>query len=465
MESPFLSFFDTGRNEPCPCGSERKFKRCCQDRVTTARRALQARLGIRLTGAGSSADFLGGLALACALPPDPDLGEAPADLEAVAGAVDDLFDALNEEDTSTLSEIQATLHRLLAEDRFLREMRFWPLEAEEALAAVEALAPADPADEEALEPCLDAALRRLVTPDFADDLAWELMSALRRPDRDPQALRALAWGLLCAVTTFRDRLGDNPLWKSVLVLTLADLEAFRKVVGGRDASPEGPRDEHPRLDMDALARCLEEHPIIDRMLSRDQARRVAPAMEALRAGRLDLSVPPYALAFTLRDAALRLAPLLPELSRRAAADPSEAARWLGGTIEEVLGFEGWMALARTAWEHDHPHLVPAVQEALERWREQADETIPAELAEAVSGLAGTFGEGLTRGGWHTFRSIVWLLLPRLQAITLFLSPEAGERYASELAAAGLAEAAGHVRAALAWGGSGGGEGPRPAPAT
>jgi uncharacterized protein len=27
--NPFASFGKTGRNDPCPCGSGRKYKRCC----------------------------------------------------------------------------------------------------------------------------------------------------------------------------------------------------------------------------------------------------------------------------------------------------------------------------------------------------------------------------------------------------------------------------------------------------
>ena len=31
------SIADTGRNDPCPCGSGKKFKRCCQEKIRTAK--------------------------------------------------------------------------------------------------------------------------------------------------------------------------------------------------------------------------------------------------------------------------------------------------------------------------------------------------------------------------------------------------------------------------------------------
>ena len=32
-QKPFIRKFKTGRNEPCPCKSGKKFKKCCLDKI------------------------------------------------------------------------------------------------------------------------------------------------------------------------------------------------------------------------------------------------------------------------------------------------------------------------------------------------------------------------------------------------------------------------------------------------
>ncbi len=113
------------------------------------------------------------------------------------------------------------LVRLLQEDAELREIRFWPEAAEKALADA-----AEHMPDAGVPAVPDAVLRPLVTPDQADDAAWALVAALRRPARGDDELRALVWGLLNAAMTFRAPIGENMLWRAILRLTMEEMEEF-----------------------------------------------------------------------------------------------------------------------------------------------------------------------------------------------------------------------------------------------
>lgn len=507
------AFFEIGRNEPCPCGGAQKYKRCCLDRVEAARRALAARLGSPGARSPAHMDLLRGLALACGLPPDPDLEEEPADIERVSGAFRAVVDAAQEDDVGPVRELHEALELLLREDRELRALRFWPPAAQEAFAAATLEGPLDLDDEEAVDRLIGKALAPLVVPDLADDVAWGLVAALRNPTRTDEELRALIWGLLNAVLTFHAPLGDNLLWRSLLRLTIQDMDGFvalaealeraRRASGAAEAAAadagapasgtgdpsgtDGVGDEGDLLFQD-LARYVHEHPIIDRMLSRDYYEKVAPALDAIAAGALPMRVPPYALAFALHRMWSVLAPGLTAVLRAAlpAAHPGEAetARVVlpGDAALPRLTPTDLQAVTRSAWEQDYPLLVPAVAEALEAWLARQGGSADRRLATAVRHLADTFGDGFLDAHWRAFQVVVLTALNLLfkenppltpptvpagedageapedegpeRLLHLFLRPGAGERYAAALEAAGLAEAAAHVRAAARIAGAG-----------
>jgi SEC-C motif len=54
----------TGRNDPCPCGSGRKFKKCCEAKTPARRQSLvlMAVIGLALVGglAAAASSFRGG---------------------------------------------------------------------------------------------------------------------------------------------------------------------------------------------------------------------------------------------------------------------------------------------------------------------------------------------------------------------------------------------------------------------
>ncbi len=525
------AFFEVGRNEPCPCGGGDKYKRCCLDRVEATRRALATRVGPP-AGSPALADLVRGLALACALPPDRDLDEEPADQERVSAALRAVLAATQEEEVGPVRELHERLEFLLREDRGLRALRFWPTEAQEAFEAASRDGLPDAADAAAVDRFMGKVLASLVNQDLADDAAWELVSALRAPGRTDDDLRALVWGLLNAVLTFHAPLGANLLWRSVLHLTMEDMDGFLALAqalvpaqpvegdAGATAGHAGPppcgstvapaasadavlaasaEGGEPRPTEDDLIRYLQEHPVIDRLLSRDYYERVAPALDAIHAGTVPVDVPPYALAFTLHDLWSVLAPAVAAMLRDAAPARAGGVPLPGGGALIDLPHAEIRPVIRTAWEHDYPLFVPAVREALEAWLARQGGTADPGLAAAVRHLAATFGDGLLEAHWHAFEIVVLVALNSLfrenppltppaaragegapaqareaaaagpdpasgdaapdtgrdapgnagpeRLLDLFLAPDAAERYAAALEAAGLTEAAAHVRAA------------------
>ncbi|MCL2713091.1 MAG: SEC-C metal-binding domain-containing protein [Alphaproteobacteria bacterium] len=97
----------TGRNDPCPCGSGRKYKHCCMakdkdEELATARRAAEKKKDPRLSGPAVFPGFAG-------------IDEDEDPLDAASNAVIDLIRA------GQLNEAERAAHQLLKDHPYVHD--------------------------------------------------------------------------------------------------------------------------------------------------------------------------------------------------------------------------------------------------------------------------------------------------------------------------------------------------------
>lgn len=449
--------FAVGRNDPCPCGGGSKFKRCCLEAVEAARLGLRRAAGPDRSMVPGLHTVLDGLALACGLKAAGLPDDGPVSAEWVGRGLRVFLDGWSE--TALVSRTEA-LEKMLREDAILRRLRFRPDVMGRTLEDVALRFGWDRddgedgpvGDREERRQVGEAVIRSLVSDDLTDRAARYFLQALRRRgSEDPasDAVQALLWGLVQLALPMSA--ADKPLWQVVFKLTYVDVVALEEVI---HQSP---------IDWDALPSLLDERPVIDDLLSELVERRCRAALQAVRAGAVDLRLPAWSLAFTLA----RLARWTQEQvgssreSRQGGASGMEAvaSEWAAA----VTSPERWRELIRIAWEDDGAQLIPAFDAAVDAWlRDHPD--APAELRESLEALAYHAGAGLTRADHLLFAGVLIRALlalakdgrvdPRdggepLDLFALWLNPAAVERYVAALEGAGQPDAAAHVRAAAA----------------
>ena len=175
-----------GRNAPCPCGSGKKHKRCCLEKVAS--------------GGAPARDVVG-------------RGPAPN-----PRVVPNLADA------SRLQQEVARLVPLFSSDPALKPVRFPSADVIEFLdRAIPSSAPDDAEAAIRLMDTLAFRFARETSAVLPADLGLRLLDAARRPGRSLDELRALAAGVVLATAEPDDpHLPANPLFAHVFRLSAAE---------------------------------------------------------------------------------------------------------------------------------------------------------------------------------------------------------------------------------------------------
>lgn len=217
-------YVDFGRNEPCPCGSGKKFKRCCREAVEK----LMFRWSSRGRWPWISPQLQKALSLVCGLPPAE--GEAPPPVSAIEQALDNLAETVfAKEDEDELIDAMFSKWEIFAamleEGECFEDLRF-PEEAvesfledlEEKLGSMNE-EPDDEEVEEFFEREMDRLLPRLVNRQMTEGLAWKLIKAMRREALDPEKQSAIILTLLTCLEG-----GVNPVWEIIFRISVSEAE-------------------------------------------------------------------------------------------------------------------------------------------------------------------------------------------------------------------------------------------------
>ncbi|MFZ5633360.1 MAG: SEC-C metal-binding domain-containing protein [Bacillota bacterium] len=215
-------YIDFGRNDPCPCGSGKKFKKCCRETVEK----MMFHWNNRSRWPWMTPQLQKALSLVCGLPPGE--GEGPAPVSAIEKALDKftktVFEKENEKEFfEAMASKWETFAGMLEEEECFKDLRFsdhvvdsFLDNLEEKLGDTEER-PSEEELQELIDEEIDRVLPRLVGRRETENLAWKLINTLRRETFGPEKQQAVISALLTCLEG-----GANPVWEMIFRISLSE---------------------------------------------------------------------------------------------------------------------------------------------------------------------------------------------------------------------------------------------------
>lgn len=345
-----MKIFRTERNSTCPCGSGRKFKKCCQDSVEEATRRISQAVGG--TGGGGFTpeghEVIDTLGFLCGLQADD--GHMPSP-ETLGSVLSDAWEAEEQirgsRDEGGASALSLAFQVLLGEKQQLKTVRIpaWQFEADSADEA-----------EDADEELIAQYLRSAEGMEFIEDTASSIGLSLLYDDYTDEELKTLLIALGWLVI---DNTREIFLY-TVLHKTRSDLAAAGEEIA--EVMEEQGDDDRAEMHQQ-LRSVMRQYPAYDQMLSDSLGDDIDLVMSALRKGELKLEVPLYSVLGGIYAAFSKIAEILKNLHSRPSLSPP---------LDEVLFAEG-----------EYHYFYPQVIEGLER---AMRETENEQYRDALNGL-------------------------------------------------------------------------------
>lgn len=438
-------FVSIGRNDPCPCGGGRKYKRCCLPQVEENIRAIAGIINVPEPLSFPQLDaFVTALGLITGL--RPDAHEEPPTPAALLSLFAELLQAfLDAESEEKIAAVHEQLASFLEDTNPGKDLRLDPVRFKELLQSTEVPDSEEDEDytdeDEEYEKRAAEVLTSLVTPEFIEEAVWQIIAWLRSREVGQEHWKSLLWGLWLALDT---NVADNPLWHTLASIAYSEYKAGRAALLDLVEKHQLTRgDWENGLSEEALQdlqEVLAHHPSLEADLSETSWKQIVPALGALSDGTISFSVPPYAVVNALVDMCLAS-----QQTFGVNASPGSPESWL-----QSLQLQLWDLIRENVWERDYEVFLEEVEKALQAWAE-AHAAAEPELAESVDLLLSSLGNGMLRSEQ---RALELLYLQALGNVLTadpaggLLSADGLAAYAQELAEGGQPEAAAHVHAAI-----------------
>ncbi len=371
------SLFKIGRNDPCECGSGRKYKRCCMRKVEE----ILSRW--RREEVWGRPDLHQALALACGLDPREQHRPDPEKVEQALASFRDIM-AIEDEDlmADRLLELMNRLDELLETDEELNKLLFRMNELRPVIEELDARLEKSPEDtdpEDIVQELADKYLPGLVTPGIVKYTAWSLVECLRSRDWPNDDLLSIIYAIDCCPDK---NTVQNPLWATVfeaslraVVQAVVDFQKLRTEDGG--------------LDWDRLEEYLAKHPLATREVSHKLEPLVRPAIMAIIQGQITLNIPPFAVAGALWSTARYVLTQLEKSDEESFQAVLESLTQRPEDSAQMMRI-----LYDVGLNLDYPTFVKQVQTALDDWLRNESEEAEDDLVRSVSELAPVFGSEL-----------------------------------------------------------------------
>ncbi len=453
---------DIRRNDPCLCGSRKKYKRCCLQRVEDQIHVITKALDdpAQSYQAKGLVEVLG---LVAGVQPDED--EVVPVVEDLVEAANKVFAALDDEDI--LLDIHDSLVEVLKKPEF-RLLRFRPRPLVKALGQNPVVrarldgqgSENDLLDEEVRDRVISDAIRRQVTSDFVADAVWKFIFCLRRPETSKTDYAPIIWGLWMALD--RREVGSNPLWVALFELTLEELAAGEAAMGelaekyssaGSSSAEEA--NEELKEEIETI---FHKYPLLQKELSQRVLEDLRPALEAIYEERINLKIPLYAVINGVVDLFGYWAEKVKEA--RSAGTGAETKHF--SRLDELLpnaGEDYLKVLMRDLWDRDYDVFVASVREQLQSWltayqasleQEQSPTGKQRRLSSSVEKLIELVGGYILDVERFLFMSLYLQGMGNAlgdRDLKEILNSEGLEAYAENLEGTGLKAAAENVRKA------------------
>lgn len=445
------------RNEPCLCGSGRKFKNCCQREFEETRLRLGRDLRARLPEAEIPASFVEVLAAACAIAGDDEEIALPIEraIDSAVRVVGVFGDEMPSSDR--LLGLQRLLDQALRENPVLATTRHDPRrfsrimnELSPTLESTDS-EPISAEDQDDDDTYTLEAMRRIYHPALTEDYTLAVYWALRT-EPDEAELDGIIWGLVGLTT--RGMAHNNAFMTAVFNLTFEELaaaeEEMRTLKVAADLPAGGLSEEEEDEAQWEFESFLRRHPLMAKALSDDAFDAMAEALKAVARGDVALHPPAWVAIGGLSHLAAHAPEYLrPEPVKPGDRESRDHALLLGLDLREV------------GLEYDWEVFVPAVQSALSRAASlpKVSRKMKASLEELVEQLGSDLLEANRLAFQICYMEVISQLvledpmptgLPPGNAFRLvfedLVSRSRMEAYAEALRESGLEEAADHVLA-------------------
>lgn len=383
--------FKLQRNEPCPCGSGKKYKKCCQNRVEE-----QQNLWKELDYVWVTPEMKHTLVMVSGLKPDkneevPDFAQLREALEELDKGIFNKELQLTDVD-NYISRLLEVFTELLTKDDYFREMRFSLLQgldilkyADQKMAeAGKEEAAAQEKMAEMLHEVIQEWLKENIDDRANDWFLWKIMDSLRKRSYTLEERAALLFGVF---NTLNDKPAENPFWEAfVRVVLYESSEAIHALeeMNVMDSSPPTLEDEEAVFTNEKMHELMQQNPTYRQEIMARISQITSSAMKMLSEGRLKLEVPPYAVlgGLLVANEALR--------DKAAAFEKKETNEKSKEKAAEIV--ESFLAHLQKVnmnekltlnWMADYDILNETVRQFLEQWLVTEGQEMPEQEREQV----------------------------------------------------------------------------------
>lgn len=311
-----MKIFQTERNSSCPCGSGRKFKRCCQNRVEEATRRISQTVGIGgITAEGL--EVIETLGFLCGLQAEDGHMPAPENLGMILNQAWEEEDQIRgRRDEGALNALSLGFQVLLGEKQQLRLIRIpvWHFESESE----------DDAEDTEI---IDEIIQYLGGPGgraFITEAVDSIGMSLLYDDYTDEELKilliALGWLVIDETRSF--------FLHAVLHKTRCDLVAGDEELNKIQEKHWDKGDVEFYQELRSL---LRRYPIFDQMLSENMEDDIKQTLTAVTRGELGIVVPLYSVLGGIYALLLKLVEGMEAMSMQRGLTPEDLP-----PLEEIL---------------------------------------------------------------------------------------------------------------------------------
>lgn len=315
-----MKIFQTERNSSCPCGSGRKFKKCCQGRVEEAIRRISQTVGTEgITAEGL--EVIETLGFLCGLQAEDGHMPSPETLGRILNeAWEEEEQVRDRQDEGVLNALSLGFQVLLGEKHLLRVIRIplWQLKSE-----YEDRAGDNNVFDEIIKYLGGPGGREFIT-EAVDSIGMSLLYDDYSDEELKTLLIALGWLVIDETRNF--------FLYAVLHKTGSDLVAAGEEITKIQGKCGDRDDAEVYQEVRSL---LRKYPIYDQMLSEVMQDDIKLILTAVARGELEIKVPLYSVLGGLYALLLKLVECMETMSMQRVLTPEDLP-----PLEEVLFAEG-----------------------------------------------------------------------------------------------------------------------------
>ncbi|KUK09981.1 MAG: hypothetical protein XD50_1725 [Clostridia bacterium 41_269] len=386
-------YFHFERNEPCPCMSGRKYKKCCISRLENYYQRF------KILREWLEPEFAEALAAVCGLPAEenehvPEVAEIDEALELIERGFWE-----EEDEENSFDFIYNTLIdfiNMLASDGNFRHIRFGMKEIEDFMSFLDAKIETlekEPGEDELevlFRKAMEEWLPKVISEEDSEDLAWAIFEGLRKRKYPLNERTALVTAFMVCLQSKKPL--DNPIWEAIVRVSLDEVIKIQKELERLKDEKEGGRKIEEDREVVAAAteieHLIEKYPLLREDVSNRILSMAEPALKAIGINKINFELPAYAVLGGLLTIFNKVRSLV-NLKEKF-FEWLESAGFQNGGKE--IGEIFYDAIFKNAWETDYDIFIAATNRFFEEWLTGKEKSADKELRDSVKKLMSAVGD-------------------------------------------------------------------------